>query len=576
MKATPIQTTYRRMSGLGLIGVFSLSACALYLCAPPSLAAPAAAVSPAPAANRPSHKQYAVSTESPAATRDAVQILAQGGTAADAAVVAALVAGVTAPTSSGIGGGGFLLAWEQTAGKPYSLDFRETAPSGLVAEPFENQPLPPEQAGHLIGVPGEIKGLFALHQRAGKTPWAELVMRASKHATDGYFVGEHLAAMLKRSHTKLIAVPGLGSLFYPQGKPALVGMRLKHPALGQTLARIAHEGPEVLYQGAIAQDIVETARKYGSPMTLDDLAKYEIKERTPLATDFEGATVYTMPAPSAGGLMLSEVLRLYSADELRHLGHGSPAYQHLLAEAMRGAISDRMRYMGDPDIEKVDISALLDQERLDKRRAKISLERTHALPRFGLEEHGTHALITSDRDGNVVSLTTTVNRLFGAKVYAERSGIVLNDELNDFTVQADVVPFGLEKSPNRPRPGARPVSSMTPTLVVEDGQVKLALGGSGGMTIPTNATQVLLSAWVFDHSAQRAVSAPRIYIPTSKESLLIDPGAKADHIISLEERGEVVKTMPFLTTAVQLIKIKDGQVEAAADPRKHGLARTGR
>lgn len=554
------------MNGFGVIGTVSCAACALYLTVPPSLAADTATQSQA----------YAATTESPAATRDAIQILAQGGTAADAAIVAALVAGVTAPTSSGIGGGGFLLAWEQAAGHPYCLDFRETAPSGLVPEPFEHQPLPPEQVGHLIGVPGEIKGLFALHQRSGKTPWAELVMRASKHATGGYFVGEHLAAMLKQAHTKLIVVPGLASLFYPQGKPALAGMRLKNPALGQTLARIAYEGPDALYQGVIAEDIVETARKYGSPMTLADLAQYELKERTPLATEFEGATVYTMPAPSAGGLMLSEVLRLYSADELRHLGQSSPAYQHLLAEAMRGAIADRMRYAGDPDFEKVDLNSLLDQGRLDKRRAKISLERTHALPRFGLEEHGTHALITSDRDGNVVSLTTTVNRLFGAKVYAERSGIVLNDELNDFTTQADVAPFGLDKSPNRPRPGARPVSSMTPTLVVENGRVSFALGGSGGMTIPTNATQVLLNAWVFDHSAERAVSAPRIYIPTSKQSLLIDPGAKSEHITSLEERGEVVKTMPFLTTAVQLIKVKKGNVEAAADPRKHGLARSGR
>jgi gamma-glutamyltranspeptidase / glutathione hydrolase len=549
----------------------ALCAVALYLSVPPSLAA-----DPLPAAASELKRDYGVSTESAAATRDAAAVLSQGGSAADAAIVAALVAGITSPTSSGIGGGGFLVGWDQKTEQPYVLDFRETAPRGLLSEPFEHRPLAPEQVGHLVGVPGEVKGLFALHQRAGKTPWSELVLKAKRHATEGYFVGPHLAAMLQASHGKLNVQPGFAALFYPQGKPALVGTRLTQPALGRTLTRIAQEGPAAFYSGSVAQDIVQTARAHASPLTAQDLADYQVLERAPLISEFEGARVITMPAPSAGGLLLSQVLRLFSAEELRQLKHGSPAYQHLLAEAMRAALADRMRYLGDPAFEAVSLEKLLAAPRLAQRRATFSLDRTHALPRFGLEEHGTHAIVVSDRAGNVISLTTTVNRLFGSKLYAEASGIILNDELDDFTSQAEMAAFGLTQSPNRPRPGARPVSSMTPTIVIEHGQAKFALGGSGGMTIATNATQVLLGAWVFDQAAARAVSAPRFYIPTSQSSLLLDPGASKDHIQNLEERGEVVGTMPFLGTAIQLLKFKQGHIDAAADPRKHGLARSGR
>lgn len=536
---------------------------AAYWCVPPSLAA------------EPVRAGWAVSTESAAATREAVQVLAEGGTAADGAIVAALVAGVTAPTSSGLGGGGFALGFSGHDQQVYCLDFRETAPRGLDARPFEKRPLPPELMGHLVGVPGEIKGLFTLHQRAGKTPWAQLLMRAERHAREGYFVSPHLAAMLKNAAPKLTQVPGFAGLFYPHGKPALVGTRLTHPALGRTLALLANQGPDGLYRGAIAEEIVATAARFGSSITMDDLGRYQVRERTPLRVEFEQTEVYTMPAPSAGGLMVSQLLQLYSAEELRQLGHGTPAYQHLLAEGMRGALADRMRYASDADVQPFDMAGLTAADRLKKRRSSITLDRTHALPRFGLEEHGTHAIVVADRERNVISLTTTVNRLFGAKIYAENSGIILNDQLDDFAELEDVTPFGLKESPNRPRPDARPVSSMTPTLVLSNRRPVLALGGSGGMTIATNAVQVLLSALVFDHPAQKAVSAPRFYIPTSNFSIMLDPGARPEHVKSLEERGEVVATMPFLTSAIQLLKFQESGVDAAADPRKHGLARSG-
>jgi gamma-glutamyltranspeptidase/glutathione hydrolase len=207
-----------------------------------------------------------------------------------------------------------------------------------------------------------------------------------------------------------------------------------------------------------------------------------------------------------------------------------------------------------------------------QRKKHIALDRTHAAPRFGLEEHGTHHLVTADAQGNFVSLTTTVNRVFGAKISSDDSGVVLNDELDDFSKQKDVVPFGMKQSPNRPRPGARPVSSMSPTLVVKNGEVVLAIGGSGGTTIPTNVTQLLLGRLAFGKRPAELVKMQRFYVPTSGPTILVEKGASEALRKDLEWRGEVVATMPFTSSGVQLIAVERGRKLPASDPRKHGSA----
>jgi gamma-glutamyltranspeptidase/glutathione hydrolase len=279
-----------------------------------------------------------------------------------------------------------------------------------------------------------------------------------------------------------------------------------------------------------------------------------------------------MPPPSAGGLLLVQTLSLFSKDELHSLGFNTPAYQHALAEAFRAALADRMRYVGDPDFEPVALDDLVAAKRMKRRRERISLDRTHALPRFGLEEHGTHHLVTGDADGNVVSLTTTVNRAFGAKLTAPQSGVVLNDELDDFTLQTDVVPFGMTQSPNRPGPGKRPTSSMTPTIVVKDGTAVLAAGGSGGMTIGPNVAQAVIARLAFDLPLQDILDAPRFQIPPSGSTILLQEGARAEDIKDLERRGEIVGTVRFNGSAVQLLGSKGAIKTAAADPRKFGSA----
>lgn len=513
-----------------------------------------------------------VSSENGSASRDAAQTLREGGTAADAAIVAALVAGVTSPTSSGIGGGGFVVGWDARSKQAFALDFREVAPKNAVGDPLERRPLTEKEIGHLSGVPGEVHGLFALHKRAGKLRWQKLVEKAIYRAKNGFTVERHLASMLKWDEAKLKSAPGFGAIYYPGGRPAAVGTLLTNKALAQTLEKIAAKGPPGFYEGQVAEDLVTTSRNHGGKLSLEDLKSYKVRQRTPLSVEYEGRTVYTMPPPSAGGLMMVQTLKMFPADYLRRLGHGTPAYQHVIAEALRGAVADRVRHLGDPDFESIDVDALLSEDRLEERRAKIVLDRTHSLPRFGLEEHGTHALVTADREGNVVSLTTTVNRLFGAKIMAEASGVVLNDELDDFGSIEQASAFGMKESKNRLRPGARPLSSMTPTIVVKDGEPVLALGGSGGMAIATNATQTLLAALVFNHDPVRAVAAPRFSIPTDGAHIRVASGTSKEHIEDLKRRGEIVETMKFDGSAIQMLRLDGNTAEAAADLRKGGRA----
>lgn len=514
----------------------------------------------------------AVASESPDATRAAMLQLRLGGNAVDAAVTAALMAGVTNPTSSGIGGGGFALVWTAATQKAFILDFRETAPLAVDAAAFEQRPLPPERQGVLVGVPGEVRGLYELHRRFGKRTWAEVVKPAQDAATRGFQVGRHVADSLASSAQKLMSDPGIASVFFPGGKPALFGRRVVNQKLGNTLALIAQQGPAAFYEGPVAKDLVEATRAQGGALTLAELKAYQPIERTPLSFEWEGKKIFTMPLPSAGGMMLAQTLSMFGSEELKKFGYRSGAYQHMLAEAMRAAVADRMRYLGDPAFEKVKLDKLMAPKRLAARRRSMSLERTHGIPRFGLEEHGTHHLTTLDKDGNMVALTTTVNRLFGAKFTAPETGVVLNDQLDDFTSSASVAPFGMKESPNRPRPGARPISSMTPTIVVYRGQAILGIGGSGGTTIPTNVTQLLLANLVFGRTPEQAVSDPRFYIPTERAYILLEKGASADLRNDLEWRGEIVGDMSWNGSAVQMIAVQDGRVLAGADKRKHGLA----
>lgn len=516
--------------------------------------------------------RYAVATEDETTTRAALGILRAGGSAMDAAVTAALVAGVAAGSSSGIGGGGFALVFNAKDKKVTALDFRECAPKTLDPSALERRPVPSAERGKTVGVPGEVAGLAELHRAFGRKPWAEVVRPAATTAARGFPVGPHLANVIGWVPAQLAADQNLAALYLPGGHAASAGTVVKNPALSRTLGRIAAEGSRAVYQGSVADELAASARSAGGTLASDDLGSYRTRPREPLHVKWEGFDVYTMNAPSAGGVLLAETLSLFSREELKKLGFGSGAYQHVLAEAMRGALADRMKYASDPDQDPVDFDKLVAPERLSERRKTIALDRTHWITRFLPDEHGTHEIVTADAEGNVVSLTTTVNRPFGAVLSGKTTGIILNDELDDFTPDSSAKALGLSRNPNRARPGARPVSSMTPTIVVKDGVPILALGGSGGMAISPNVTQALLARLVFGESPEKAVGAPRFAVPTEGSTIAVDPAATPDVRADLERRGEVVSTQRFTENAVQMIAIEDGKPMPAADPRKHGSA----
>jgi gamma-glutamyltranspeptidase / glutathione hydrolase len=532
------------------------------------------ALAPAPLPAAPSVANRGVASESRLATDAGFALLEAGGSAADAAVAAALVAGVVSPSSSGLGGGGFALVRTAADGRVVALDFREVAPAVLDVAAFERRPLPAAERGKLVGVPGEAAGLHELSRRFGKKPWAELVEPARKLAADGFSVEPHLASVLADSdNADYRRMPSIDQIYFGGGKPARLGQRVKNPRLAATLGRLAAEGPRALYEGAIPEDLARAARQAGGSLTAADFRGYRVKERVPLRFEWEGQEFFSMPPPSAGGLFLAEVLGTFGRAELQRLGLKTAVGVHALAETMRGATADRSLFVGDPDALPIDVSPLFSPARLAARKARIDLERTRPVRAQIAEDRGTHFLAVADAEGNVVALTTTVNSAFGTELEGETSGIVLNDQLDDFTSLKTSSGLDVRFPPNRPRARVRPVSSMTPTIVVERGRPKLVIGASGGLAIPPAVTEVLLALLVHKKSPAEALLLPRFRPRTAPtETLFVEKAFPAALRKELERRGELVHESAT-KSAVQLLWFTERGLVGAADPRKSGVAR---
>jgi gamma-glutamyltranspeptidase/glutathione hydrolase len=519
------------------------------------------------------HSKYAVAAQDEATARAVIETLEQGGSAVDAAIAGSAMLGVTAPVSCGLGGGGLTLVYDAVQKKTFALDYRETAPAGYGLDTYRSK-----APGSPIGVPGEVAGLVELFGRWGKRTLAEDLAPAVRAAENGFAVTKHVADSAA-SHAKVFLNTPYGSVFAPRGVLAKAGERVTHPQLGATLRRVGVEGKKAFYDGPVAAELVEVARAAGSPLAASDLASYHVFDREPLRKSWEGYDVVTMPPPSGGGIILLETLGIYSKAELANMGHGTAGYVHMLAEAMRGAIADRLRTVGDPALTPDRSAELLAPDRLKARRARIASERTHVPERFSFVEPGTTALVVADAKGNVVALTTTVNNPFGSGVYAPRSGVLLNDELSDFTDPATAMRFGAAPGPNAPRGGARPTSSMTPTIVFRDGAPEVVLGGSGGARIPVNLVQVLLCRLVFNKGLEACVSAPRFWPQTTGPTLAYNAEQLPPIPVQLDliERGEQIKVLTFEdVTAIQIVAFDrtngEPRMLAAADPRKGGVA----
>ncbi|MCS6899693.1 MAG: gamma-glutamyltransferase [Myxococcales bacterium] len=475
------------------------------------------------------------------------------------------MAGLVSPISSGIGGGGFALVREGATGQVTILDFRETAPAGYDAAAAEREGAP---AGMAVGVPGELAGLAELHRRWGRRSWRENVEVAAAMAEQGFAIPLHTARVLARL-PKLLPGGGLSAQFAPGGTPLAAGAFARNPALGATLWKIAAQGPAGFYQGAVARSFVAAARTAGSPMTEQDLAGYKVMERKPLRARWGDRDIYTMPPPSAGGLLLLSTLGMFPPEEVKKLDPTQPEGAHLLAEIFRGWLADRFRGIGDPDRNSINLGVLLDPVRLSSRRKALDPQRTRTIEAFLQEDRGTSHFVIVDKDKNVVSLTTTVNSPWGARLYAEDIGVLLNDELNDFLPPSRATALGLPSAPGVGKPGARPPSSMMPTLVTREGQVELVAGGSGGMRIATSVTLVALGV-LGGLGVEAAVKRPRVHV-TPDGVLWLEPGGMSEEgKADLVRRGERVKEEEAMN-AVQGVRLWP-RVEAVADLRKFGEA----
>jgi len=518
----------------------------------------------------------AVATDNAYATHAALDVMRAGGNAFDGAIAAALALGVVGPSASGLGGGGFALVWSARDHRMIALDFRETAP----AHGTEATLAVRGKRGTSVGVPGEPAGLEWLSVHYAHKSLADDAAPARALAANGFVVGRHLSDILSFTSRMVEGTP-LAPDLLPGGRPLAYRSTWRRGALARTIGRFGAEGSRPFYTGDIAPKIVAAARAEGSVMDADDLAHYRVRERAPLTRVIGNRTVATMPAPSAGGLMVMETLLAFGTDSsssLKAVGFESASYLHSVAEIMRGAIADRARLAGDPDVDPAVDAAFaraLDPHQIEARRARIDPYKTHPATEFKTREQGTTHLVVTDDDGNVVSLTTTVNGPFGARIPAGDTGIWLNNQLDDFSAPADVAPFGVAGGgANRPRGGARAVSSMAPTIVLENGAPIVALGGSGGRHIATEVTQATLARLVFDFDPGECVSAPRIY--TNGSNLVVDREISEDTRAALRMRGETVSQEPFNGTGVQMIAWDrtSGTVRilAASDPRKLGFA----
>jgi len=530
----------------------------------------------------------AVATDNGDATEAALATLAAGGNAVDAAVTAALTMGVVSPVSSGLGGGGFALVYSAADHKATVIDFRETAPARiivdeLVARSQRKGDAAPEKRGVAVGVPGEPAGLEWLVQHYGRRTLAEDAARPANLAQHGFIVSHYLGESIASSVTRIGVSSELSATLLPRGVPLGYRARVARPDLAETIRRFGAEGAKLFYEGAVGAKMVLAVRAAGGTLEASDLAGYRVKEREPLEQTVGGRTIVTMPAPSAGGLMLLEALQMFGAtpeSPLHALGFGSSAYLHMLAESMRGAIADRVRIAGDPDFDATVRAAYdraLEPGQIAARRARIQANRTHPAPAFRSREQGTTSILVADAAGNVVSLTTTINAPFGAQLVASDTGVLMNDELDDFSSPQDTVGFGVVGlGPNRSRPGVRPVSSMTPTLVFEGGVPILAAGGSGGGRIATGVTQVTLARLVFGLDPSACVSSPRIHVAGAAPELTVEGDVPEDVRAGLRSRGEILKDEKYPHASMQLLAWdRSGahvRLLAATDPRKGGLA----
>jgi gamma-glutamyltranspeptidase/glutathione hydrolase len=535
-------------------------------------------------------KKGMVVSAHPLGSEAGVAMLRKGGNAVDAAVATTFAISVVEPFSAGIGGGGFLLLHLPQTGEMKALDFRERAPLKATRNMYLDATgkVRPNVSvdGHLsVAVPGTVAGLYEIHRKYGKLSWQEVIAPAIKLADEGFIVSDRFVSRVEQRKDTLLKNPAARQIFTRNGAMFQGGDRLVQKDLAKTLQAIARD-PQNFYTGNIARAIADDMAKNGGIITLEDLKSYKTTWREPVCGNFRKAKICSMPPPSSGGVHLLQILNIIGNTDLKSKGWHHPDTLHLMIEAMRIAYADRAVYLGDPDFVKVPVNALISPSYAANRRQEINMQRARQssevkagareiIERFAnsKESQDTTHLTVVDEQRNTVSLTFTVNYGFGSGVVVPGTGILLNDEMDDFAA-APGVPnvFGLVGGEaNAIAPAKIPLSSMTPVIVTENGKLRMAAGSPGGSTIITTVLQVVLNVLEYGMDASSAVSAPRLHHQWLPDQSRMDKfGFDAATIEELRRRGHKIEEATPWGNANAIVVTPDGFLEGAADARGEG------
>jgi len=516
------------------------------------------------------------------ATRVGLEILEKGGNAVDAAVATSLALGVTEQYHSGIGGGGFILIYDARTGRVTAIDAREKAPAKSHRDMFPGlqDSIKSREGSLAVGVPGLLAGLGAALDDFGTMKLEEVIAPSVRLAREGFEIGYYYSRTISNKVKKLKRHPETASVYLlPDGSPPPPDFVLVQEDLARTYEKIGREGIDCFYRGELAVEIAEYLQEHGGILTTRDLDSYDVVKRKPVVGTYRGYTVYSMPPPSSGGVHLVQMLNNLEGFDLTDIGFGSSAYVHLLAETMKWAFRDRALYLGDPDFVPVPVERLISKEYAREFRSQVRPDTVLVLEDTSVGSAGgggTSHLSVVDRWGNAVSITQTVNLNFGSGLTVLGTGIVLNDQMDDFAAQPGIPnAFGLLGSEaNSIAPGKRPLSSMTPTIVTKDGSVVLVLGSPGGPKIITSVLQVMLNVLDFRMGLQDAVAAPRVHHQWRPDSLYLEvSGFGRDVVVNLQLKGHALRERgPWSSVQAIFIEPGTGFYFGAADTRLEGSA----
>ena len=532
--------------------------------------------------------QAMVASQEAVATQVGVDVLRQGGNAVDAAVAVGFALAVTLPRAGNLGGGGFMMVHSAKTGRTVAIDYREMAPAASHRDMYldPNGKVDKQKARFSrfsAGVPGTVAGLALAAREFGSKPLADLVKPAIDLARQGITVTPDLARSLSRRKKRLTRNPASKAIFFkPDGSAYVPGDVLVQADLARSLELIAQKGPEAFYRGNIARHIAADMQAHGGPMTLDDLANYRAVVRAPVHGTYRGYDIYSMPPPSSGGVHLVQLLNILEGFPIGFLGSNSADTIHAMTEAMRLAYADRSHYLGDPDYWRVPVQGLTSKsyashlrKQIDMRRARPSNTVRPGNP-IPYESNETTHFSVMDAAGNAVSNTYTINFSFGSGITAAGTGILLNNEMDDFSAKPGVPnAYGLiGGQANAVEPGKRPLSSMTPTLVTKDGEVFLATGSPGGSRIITTVLQVILN--VIDHGMNiaEATHAPRIHHQWLPDVLRIEGGLSPDTLDLLAARGHAIERKWAMGSTQSIMRHPKGLL-GSSDPRRPGALAAG-